>query len=108
MTQSQVLDQKTFAIGVLSITACVRFVGFLLGTLTPQPATAANMNDRAGDYIMVTQQLSSSREAVLVMDTASKQMLSYILDMTGPQRQLVLLERVSFDLLEEQRQGRRR
>lgn len=74
------LDTKTFAIGVLSITACVLFVGWLLVTLTPTPALATGQLDRGGDYIMVTQQLSNSQEGVIIIDAASQRMSLYAMD----------------------------
>ena len=59
---SNSFDTKTFAIGVLSVTACVLFVGFLL--IAQQPALASGLNDRGGDYIMLTQQLSTTTEGI--------------------------------------------
>ena len=53
MTQSQVLDQKTFGIGVLSITACVLFVGFLAAI--PSGLTAAGWPWRkAGTLVLAS------------------------------------------------------
>jgi hypothetical protein len=75
---SQNLDGKAFAIGILGVTACILFVGLLLVTQTPAHAFA--MNDRGGDYIMLTQQLSLSTEGVVVIDAAAKRMLIYSFD----------------------------
>ena len=72
------LDGRTFALGILSVTACVLFVGWL--RLSQQPAYALGMNDRGGDYILSTQQISSSQEAIVVVDAAAKQMLVYEFD----------------------------
>jgi hypothetical protein len=71
------LDVKTFAIGVLSLTACVLFVGFILVCMTPRAALAIGQNDRGGDYIILTQKLSSSQEGIVVIDAASQQMTLY-------------------------------
>lgn len=73
------LDGKLFAIGVLSVTACVLFVGFLLVSLTP-PAYATGQNDRGGDYVMLTQQISNSVEGIVVIDAASKRLVIYQFD----------------------------
>lgn len=66
------LDGHSFAIGILAVTASILFVGLILVLNSPAPALAAGMNDRGGDYIMVTQQLSESVEGLLVVDAASK------------------------------------
>jgi hypothetical protein len=81
------IDGKTFAIGVLSVTACILFIGLLL--ITMQPAYGIGQLDRAGDYIMVTQQLSNSQEGVLIIDVAARQMTLYAFN--GANRQLQIL-----------------
>ncbi|MBN2446566.1 MAG: hypothetical protein JXO22_07570 [Phycisphaerae bacterium] len=96
------IDGKTFAIGVLSVTACILFVGFLLITLSPQPAYASRMNDRGSDYIMATQSISSSKEGLIVMDAAAKQMLLYVFDTTRREKQLMIQDRVDFAQLDEE------
>lgn len=71
-------DSRTLATGVLGITACLLFVGLIL---VAQPtARAIGMNDRGGDYIMLTQQLSSTTEGIVVIDAAAKQMIVYAFD----------------------------
>jgi hypothetical protein len=85
------VDAKAYAIGVLSVTAAILFVGFLLVTAFPRPALATGQNDRSGDYIMLTQQISNSVESVVVIDAAAKRMCVYGLD-TGA-KQLKLLQR---------------
>jgi len=72
------LDGRTFAIGVLSITSCILFVGLLL--VWQPPAQAVGMNDRAGDYILLTQQLSQTTEGVVVIDAAARRMIIYEFD----------------------------
>jgi len=88
------LDGRTLAIGVLSITACILFVGLLLIVSMPTPAQAIGMNDSAGDYKMATQQLTSSTEGVIVIDAAAKRMILYGFDYN--RRQVVPLS--AFDL----------
>lgn len=85
------VDTKTFAIGVLSVTAAVLLVGLILVTAFPQPAMAIGQSDRGGDYVMLTEQISNSVEAVVIIDAASRQMCTYTLD-TSP-KQLRLLQR---------------
>jgi hypothetical protein len=74
------IDGQTFAIGVLSVTACVLLVGFVLVSITPRQAHAIGQIDRGGDYIMLTQQISNSQEAVVVVDAASRRLNLYALD----------------------------
>lgn len=99
------VDPQTFAIGVLSITACILFVGFLLLAVTPRVAEAESMNDRAGDFLMVTNRLSESRESVLVMDAASKQVRIYIWD--AGRREVVLSSSLNYAALDEAIEARR-
>ena len=60
----------------MSITACILFVGFLLLSAT-RPALASRMNDRGGDYILCTQSISNSREALVVIDAAARRVVVY-------------------------------
>jgi hypothetical protein len=77
---AQAVDVKTFAIGVLSVTATVLFVGFLMLAFTPRTAFGIGMSDRSGDYIIVTQQISNSIEGIVVIDAAAQRMNVYALD----------------------------
>jgi hypothetical protein len=85
--QQNTIDGKTFAIGILSVTACVLFVGLLM--VTTQPAYGIGQSDRGGDYIMLTQQLTNSQEGIIIIDAASRQMTLYALN--GSNRQLQIL-----------------
>lgn len=88
------LDAKTFAIGILSVTACILFVGLLLVTLLPTPAARAiGQSDRGGDYIILTQQIANSYEGLIVIDAATKRMNVYGLDSSGTQKQLRIMQR---------------
>lgn len=89
------LDAKTFAIGVLSITACVLLVGFVLLGVTPREAAAVGQGDRAGDYVMLTQQLSSSQEGILVVDQASRRLILYGFDYNN--RSLEIVDGIELD-----------
>ena len=96
------IDAKTFAIGVLSITTCVLFVGFLLISTTPTPAYGIGQSDRGGDYIMLTQQLTSSNEGLIVIDAASQAMHLYGFDFN--RKTLRLMQRLPLDRLRGVRQ----
>lgn len=84
-----ILDPRTFAVGVLTITAAVLLVGWLMIS-APRAAYAIGMLDRGGDYIMVTQQISNSEEVVVVIDAASDRMNVYLLDANS--RKLALIQ----------------
>jgi hypothetical protein len=88
------VDRQTFTIGVLSLSACVLLVGWLLLALTPPPAHAIGQSDRGGDYVVLTQQISTSQEALVLVDAASKRMVVYAFDFNN--KNLVLLD--GFDL----------
>lgn len=76
-THQPTVDGKTFAIGILSVTATILFVGFLVVTMLPTPASAIGQSDRGGDYIMLTQQLTTSNEGIVIIDAAAKRLIVY-------------------------------
>ncbi len=93
------LQPITLASGALALTACALFVALIL---VAQPtAQAIGMNDRGGDYIMLTQQLSSTTEGVVVIDAAAKQMIIYAFDYNT--KTLEILRQVPLDQLPKPR-----
>lgn len=100
------LDGKSFAIGILSVTACVLFVGLLLMGNEPA-ARASGQNDRAGDYLMLTHQIDQSVEGVLVIDAAAKMGIVYGYDYNRRSVQM-LMPRVRLDKLPDGREARRK
>jgi hypothetical protein len=96
---STTLDAKLFAIGVLSITAGVLFVGLML--MSQQPAYAIGMNDRSGDYILATQQLSTTSEGVVVVDSAAKRAIIYEFDYNN--KAFNILRQIALDQLPKPR-----
>lgn len=86
---TQPIDNRAFAIGVLAVTATVLFVGLLMVVFRPPTALASGQNDRGGDYIMLTAQISNSLEAVVVIDAASRRTCVYSLDAGTKQVKLV-------------------
>lgn len=83
------LDRQTFTIGVLGVTAVVLFIGLLMVGVGQPHALGTATLDRAGDYILVTQQLSNSQEGVVVIDAASRQMNLYALENNNKQLRLL-------------------
>jgi hypothetical protein len=98
-SRSTPLDTKTFAIGVLGITAGVLFVGFML--VTQQPAYGIGMSDRSGDYILATQQLSTTSEGIVVVDAAAKRAIIYEFDYNN--KRLNILRQIALDQLPKPR-----
>ena len=96
--QQTTIDGRTLAIGVLSVTACILFVGFLLVTTFTTPAHAIGMNDSAGDYKVATQQLTTSSEGVVVIDAAAKRLIVYGFDYN--RKQLVPLSTFELERLQ--------
>jgi hypothetical protein len=94
-TSPSAIDGKTFAIGILSVTACILFVGLLF--VSQPPALGFGMSDRGGDYIMVTQIISNSDETVDIIDAAAKQMVVYRFDYNN--KTLNILRNVALDQL---------
>lgn len=81
------VDGRTFAIGVLSVTACILFVGFML--TAQQPAVAIGTSDKGGDFKLVTQQINHSTEAVVVIDAAAKRAIIYGFDISRKELQII-------------------
>jgi len=91
-------DGRLLGISVLSVTACILLVGLvLLLARTPQPAYAIGQSDRGGDYIMLTEQISSSSEAVIVVDAAAQRMIIYGFDYN--KKILEIVQQVPLDRL---------
>lgn len=86
---SRPLDTQTFTIGVLSVTACVLFVGLILAISQPKAAYAIGQSDRAGDYIMITQQLTTSQEGVVVVDGAADRLILYAFDFNNKRLEML-------------------
>jgi hypothetical protein len=93
------LSPVQLATGALGLTACALFVALIL--VTQPAAQAIGMNDRGGDYIMLTQQLSSTTEGVVVIDAAAKQMIIYAFDYNT--KTLEILRQVPLDQLPKPR-----
>lgn len=106
--QSSGVDGKTLSIGVLSITACVMFVGLLLLPVNERPVYAESQSVRGGDYHMTTFRVASSREGIAVTDAAARMVVVYTWDATT--RDMVLQARYDlsrFDLSDRDRRRKR-
>ena len=72
------IDSKDFAIGILSITATILFVGVILIAVQPEPVLASGMSASGGDYVMTVGQAASvDEEYVYVLDSPAEKMIVY-------------------------------
>ena len=80
------MNGKDFTIGVLSVTAVVLLVGFLLlQAIPPQPAMASGQGGVVGEYVASTEQVDEYCEVVTILDTATQRMNFYMLDLSTNQ-----------------------
>ena len=82
------MDSKNLAIGVLSTTAVILFVGLLVVQTRPEPAYAFGMNAQGGDYLLTTGQLQSSEELLYVIDARLQRLILYRFDINREQIKL--------------------
>ena len=82
------MDSKNLAIGVLSTTAVILFVGLLVVQTRPEPAYAFGMNAQGGDYLLTTGQLQSSEELLYVIDARLQRLIIYRFDFNRQQIKL--------------------
>lgn len=75
--QSITLDSRTFAIGVLSITAVILMVGLVLVSTTPRTANASEVSTNAGDYTIGVGRVMRDAELLYVIDNIMQRMLVY-------------------------------
>lgn len=71
------MDKKTFAIGILSLTAVILFVANLL---VQQPRAAAEMVIKDRDYQAVTANWQANDDALYILDNHSGMMAAFIYD----------------------------
>ncbi|NOT00266.1 MAG: hypothetical protein HOP29_06520 [Phycisphaerales bacterium] len=79
------MNSKDLAIGVLSTTATVLFVGLIVIHTRPQPAFASGMGDTGGDYKVLTGEMFDQEEYLYVIDTATAALAVYRYNMTTGQ-----------------------
>ncbi len=84
------MNSKDLAIGILSITATILFVGLLLVSLAhPESAYAFGQNATGGDYVVATSQLDAGAELVYVLDAGAERLNVYGFDMNVGRIELV-------------------
>ena len=81
------MDRKDLAIGMLSTTAVILFVGLMVLQSQPAPALAGGMSIAGGGYMMTVGAFTQMDEdLVYVVHPASERIVSYRFDFT--QRQI--------------------
>ena len=84
------MNSKDFAIGILSTTAAILFVGFLVINSRSEPAWASGMTTSGGDYVMtVGRDVSGDEELVYVIDGPGQKLIVYRFDSARQQIQIV-------------------
>ncbi len=72
------MDNKNFAIGILSTTATILFVGLVVIHTRPAAVLADGMTTRGGDYEMtVGAVIKRDEELVYIINTPRQRMIAY-------------------------------
>ena len=85
------MDPKNFAIGLLSTTAVILFVGLLVIQTRPEPVYASSMNAQGGDYLLTTGQLSDTEELLYLIDARNQVLVIYRFDLN--QKRVTITQR---------------
>lgn len=90
-------DSRNFAIGILSTTATILFVGLMIVLSRPDTAQAGATTTTNGDYVLTVGVLTQNdQEIVYVVDAPAEKMIGYTFD--GSRQQINVLQ--AFDLSE--------
>jgi len=75
------MDRRDFAIGVLSTSAIILFVGVLIVGTQPQGAQAGAMTTTNGEYVLTVGPLTmDNEELVFVLNAPTEKMVAYRFD----------------------------
>jgi hypothetical protein len=74
------MDSKTFAIGVLSLTAVVLLVGLIVVSVMPQPVIASSISSPAGDFTIANGRIRNDMELLYVLDNTTQRLITYAFD----------------------------
>lgn len=84
------MDSKNFAIGMLSTTAVILFVGLAVIHSRPAPVYADGMTVRGGDYEVTVGALDQDdEELVYIIDAAQQRMIAYRFNSTTERIEIV-------------------
>ena len=94
------MDNKTFAIAILSTTSAIFLVGLLVVLSRPLPASADGMTASGGGYVITVGALTDGGEELLyVIDVADEKLAVYRFDVANHAIQIVQ----GIDLAEQRR-----
>ncbi len=104
------MNGKDFAIGVLTVTAVVLFVGLvILNNVSPQQAFASGQGGMAGDYVASTARLDNITEALFITDTNAQEMNMYaFIPARGAVELVQKFDLRALDVLNQPNEGERR
>ncbi len=89
------MNSKDFAIGLLTTTATILFVGLLIIGSRSQSAFAGGMTDDNGPYVITVSTLTSgNEEVVLVLNAPEEKLIAYRFD--AARRELAVLDGIDF------------
>jgi hypothetical protein len=90
-------DRQNLTIGLLCVTAALlaTAVFFLQST---DNAVAAGSESREGDYIMVSNTVTSNNDVVFVIDVGSQKMNAYMVDKDPRRNEIILIAGTTVDL----------
>ena len=71
------MDNKSFAIGVLTVTAAILLTALLLVGGEHSGPAYADVTSRAGDYVMATGFTTKTEEILFVIDGSTHQLNAY-------------------------------
>ncbi|MCB9851061.1 MAG: hypothetical protein H6817_10210 [Phycisphaerales bacterium] len=74
------MNSKNLAIGVLSITAVILFVGIILVNVQPNAAVASNVSSYGGDFTITVGRVTRDTEILYVLDNTTQRLLAYGID----------------------------
>lgn len=70
-------NAKNIAIGFLSVTAVILFVGIMLVSATPKPAQAGNVSSYGGAFTVTIGRVTRDAELLYLVDNTTERLLVY-------------------------------
>ena len=84
------MDSKNFAIGILSTTAVILFVGLVIINTRPEPAFASGMTAAGGGYqLTVGNDGDNDQELLYIVNASTQRLIVYRFDLAKNQIQII-------------------
>lgn len=71
------MQSRNLAIGVLSITAVILFVGLIIVSVMPRTAVASDVSSYGGDFTITVGRVTRDTEVLYVLDNVTQRLLVY-------------------------------